>query len=295
MRTCYDAGMKFLALLLVVFSVGAVESPETLLPVMTDARESWQKRGEAEDALAKLPPEAVLPALLPHMAKGMPSGGIWNSAGREHDRGAPVEWQVFYAVGRSWSAQVNKLPHEGGGRLLHELLRKAPTAYAKDILLGDLALRWEPQAEPTVAAMLKNPKEGLPVRAAAGLVLILHGRENYHALLLEYAGQGEHSERLRWFDLLSDPRHKQRKGVDSRVIAMGFDLIEAERRANPNYVHGGYFLALKVGHYAGQQFKPDQQDPRYQKQGGLNDAFFADTVENALKWWELNKAETLKP
>ena len=59
--------------------------------VMTSEMEPWEVRCEAEDALRGFDVEPVLRAVLGHVSKGMPQPPIWNSAGREHDRDAPVE------------------------------------------------------------------------------------------------------------------------------------------------------------------------------------------------------------
>lgn len=267
---------------------------EALVARMADPKVTWEDRGAAEDKLAELPPRDVLPALVPHIAKGMPRGGIWNSAGREHDRQASLPWQVFYAVGRSWDHQVAKFPAGQGADILLELLRKGPADPAKVRLLADLTLRWTPEAEPTVAGLLKDPKENLAVRTAAGLALILEGKENYQEFLLDSAKAASPEDRTRWYDLLVDPRHKQRHGTDPRVVQLGFVLIEAERRRTPDFIHGAYFLALKTGAYVGQDFSPDRNAPRYQGQGRLKDEYFQDTVKNALAWWDRNKDKVRK-
>jgi hypothetical protein len=38
------------------------------------------------------------------------------------------------------------------------------------------------------------------------------------------------------------------------------------------------------------EFAPKQSDPKYKGENGLKDAFFIETVENALRWWEDNKS-----
>src|SRR5688572_8295298 len=72
---------------------------DALIARIMDTKASWDDRCVAEDKLAKLKPDVVLPRLLKHAAKPMPSGGIYNSAGRESDKNAPVQWQIWYAVG----------------------------------------------------------------------------------------------------------------------------------------------------------------------------------------------------
>jgi hypothetical protein len=267
----------------------AADPPDALIKVMMDQNASWKERISAEDSLATLPPEAVLPALLPHLYQGAPPGGIWNSGGQEADRQAPPGWQVFYAVSRSWSGQVRKLHSREGGALLLELLGRASTTGAKNEILRDLVYCWAPEAEPAIAALLRDPFAESSVRTTAALVLNLNGKENYQNLLLEFAARSSHADRKLWFGVLSDPRYKKRRGIDPRVISMGFELIESELRVSPGYVHGAYFLAGTTGDYAAQNFMPDQNDPRYRSETGLKDAFFEDTVKNALDWWQRNR------
>ncbi len=267
---------------------------KALVLLMTDKSASWDDRCSAEEKLISRPPQEVLPVLLPHVSKGMPAGYIWNSGGRESDKRAPVAWQVYYAVSRSWTNHVDKLPRESGGELLLRLLTKASEDKGKVRILHDLALRWTPRAEPSVADLLKNANQKITVRTTAGLALILHGKERYHETLLKFAGQGSHADRKKWYDLLADPRHKKRSGIDPRVVVLGFDLIEAEQRLLPDYVHGAYFLAVRTGDYVGHEFKPDQKHARYQGKHGLTDEFFKDTVRNALRWWKLNRGEMQK-
>ncbi len=272
----------------------AVPTANDLVATMTDKTAAWEARCAAEDSLTNLPPQTVLPLLLPYVGKGMPSPAIWNSAGREFDKKAPIEWQIFYAVGRSWNFQVDSLPRDKGGAVLLRLLGAATSAGERCRLLMDLTHQWVPEAEGPVAALLKAPEEDLAVRTTAALPLILYGVDDYHGLLLDYAQSGSFDDRKRWFDRLSDPRHKKKTGVDAKVIQLGFSLILEDRKVSPNYIHGAYFLAIKTGEYVGQEFKPDQKDPRYQSEQGLTDSFFTDTVTNALEWWTRHRNEIEK-
>jgi len=272
----------------------AGQPAEELVVTMTDKTAAWDARCTAEDSLTNLPPQKILPLLLPHIGKGMPSPPICNSAGRDFDKTAPVEWQIFYAVARSWSRQVDSLPRDSGGTLLLALLGAAKVANERSHILMDLTHRWVPEAEVPVAALLKAPEEDLAVRTTAALALVLHGSADYHRLLIDYAETGSFADRKRWFDLLSDPRHKKRTGVDPRVVQMGFALILEDREVAQNYVHGAYFLAIKTGDYVGQEFKPDQRDSRYQGEHALTDSFFADTVKNATGWGTKNRARIEK-
>lgn len=275
--------------------IGGNKGSDFLIELMTDQKASFEDRLDAEDALAKIPPQEVLPKLLPHIAKGMPSGGIWNRRGaRELDRTGPVPWQIYYAVHRLWDGHTARLSPKEGGRFLIGLLKKEEEEFGKIAILGALQDRWFPDAEPDVAQVLNDPRQPGEVRLSAALLLILNGKEDYRDVLLKAARAAEAAEKHRWYNLLVDPRHKERKGVDPRVIVLGFELLQAEIARDANFVHGAYFLAVRIGPYVGQEFAPDRNDPRYKAKGGFNKLFFVDTVQNALRWWEDNRARIEK-
>jgi hypothetical protein len=272
----------------VAFAAEPEAALEGLVSVMTDPAAAWQARCDTEDALKARPSQPVLQALLPHAGLGMPPGAIWNSGGREFDQWAPVKWQIFYAVARSWSHHVSRLPKADAGRILVLLLEKAGSAGGRRQILNDLAIHWTPEAEPPVAALFNDAQQPFPVRRGAGFCLMLHEGKKYHERLLDLARDADVEPRKQWFDLLSDPRHKRNAGYDPRVAVLGFELIEAELRKSPDYIHGAYFLAVKTADYVGVEFAPNQGDPKYKGDRGMKEAFFADTVKNALAWWKAN-------
>ena len=259
----------------------------TLVARLADVGTPWAERSAAEDALVTKPAGEVLIALLPHIGKGMPPGGIWNSAGRRSEEQAPAAWQAYYAVGRVWDGQIGNMSSAGGGAILGEILAKAPTPAAKVRVLYSIARRSWPGLEPAVAKLLRDEKEPVNVRTAAALPLVLYGSRDYHAdLLAAFDKEPAHTNRKLWFERLVDPRHKARSGVDPQVVARGFALVEAERAAVPAKGDGSYFLVVAIGSYVGQDFMPPQSGPRYVTPTGLSEAFFSDTVENALRWWK---------
>jgi hypothetical protein len=76
---------------------------------------------------------------------------------------------------------------------------------------------------------------------------------------------------------------------EARVLRYAFAVIKAQRAAHTDRLDHGYGIAVSIGHYLGIEFAK-QSDPKYKTEhGGFKDAFFIDTVENALKWWESNK------
>ncbi len=254
--------------------------------IMTSESEPWADRGEAEDCLKELDAESVLDALLPHVSKGMPSLPIWSSAGREHDREAPVEWQVFYAVDRSWRHHLRGAPSEQLGALLLGLLSRAETASGRQRVLFDLSRHWHPDAEEPLCQLMTDPEQDLIVTLAAGFDLMLHCGKSYHGTFLDLASGSSGDEKREWWNLLVDPRHKSITGIDPAVVRLGFEVLAEERETNPEYVHGAYFITCNLGNYIDHEFKPDQDQRKYRGRHGLKDSFFADTVGRALAWWE---------
>jgi hypothetical protein len=257
--------------------------------VMTSEMEPWEARCDAEDVLQRFDAEPVLEALLEHVSKGMPQVPIWNSAGREHDREAPVEWQIYYAVDRSWRYHLRGPPSVELGQLLLGLLPRTETPAGRERVLHDIARHWHPDAEEPLRRLMMDPEGNLGVRRAAGFCLMLHRGEVHHEVLLDLARGAAGEERREWWNLLVDPRHKAETGIDPAVVALGFEILAEERRINPGYVHGAYFVGCSLGGYVNQDFKPDQSRDEYQGEHGLNDAFFIDAVKNALAWWDENR------
>jgi hypothetical protein len=263
---------------------------EKLLSRLTDAKATFKERCEAEDELAKRPAKEVLPRLLPAYSKGMPDGGIYNAREtRDGEHDFPPPWQIYYAVSRVWRKQIDGLPRKEAGALLAGLVTSAATDAERDRVCYALALRWDASAENDLAKILRNGNKPATLRQNAARALSLHGNEDYRDVMLQWAAKAEHRERIQWFNLLAAPLHKKRKGLDHRVVCLGFQLIQAERNKSPNNIHGAYFLACTAGPYVGNEFSPSTSDPKYKGKFGLSDQFFEDTVHNALRWWEKNR------
>jgi len=261
--------------------------PVSLVAALTNPSASWEMRCRAEDDLTNGVPREVLAALLPYTKHPKPEGMIWNSAGRESDRGAPVEWQIFYAVRRAWDAQAKRLTATEHREFWLTLLPHAHTAPAKTAVLDELTDHWNPDAEPELLKLLVDAHEEFSVRRAAGFCLSLHAAKSCHAQLVELlADAGPFQQRDQWLDILANPRHRDAAGgVDARVVRLGFALLAEERQRSPDYVHGAYFIAIKLGNYVGakNQFQPDTSK--------RDESFFAGTVQNAQRWWALNRRQ----
>jgi hypothetical protein len=249
---------------------------------------SWQDRQKAEEQLKQLPSGEVLPILLSEIARGMPDEPIWSSAGPEHDKGAPLEWQAYYAVFRVWNYHLKGVPSQVMGELLLTLLKEANTPAAKITVINGLFQHWIPKAEKAIAELLQDSSEDYSVRWSSAQVLLKHIGTTYHNRVLEMAKSESGQLKYRLFVLLVAPPYAKRSGVDRDVVCLGFEMIEEEREANSDYDSAGYFIARYLETYLGQRFTPDQYLKKYQGKHGLNDSFFRDTVDNALKWWTEN-------
>ena len=267
---------------------GDLEPTNQLVYELGSPGTSWQDRQKVEERLKQLPSDEVLPILLFEVAKGMPDGPIWSSAGPDHDKDAPPEWQAYYAVFRVWEYHLKGAPSQVMGELLLTLLKGTNTPAAKITVINGLFRHWIPKAEKPIAELLQDSSEDYSVRWSSAQVLLRHIGIAYHNRVLEIAKSESGQSKYRLFVLLVEPPYAKRSGVDSDVVCLGFGMIEEERKADPDYDSAGYFIARYLERYLSQRFAPDQYLKKYQDKHGLNDSFFRDTVDNALKWWTEN-------
>ena len=266
-----------------------LESINQLVYELGSPGTSWQDRQKVEERLKQLPSDEVLPILLFEIAKGMPDGPIWSSAGPVHDKDAPPEWQAYYAVFRVWKYHLKGAPSQVMGELLLTLLKRADTPAAKITVINGLFWHWIPQAEKPIAELLQDSSEDYSVRWSSAQVLLRHIGISYHNRVLEMAETESGQSKYRLFVLLVEPPYAKRTGVDSNVVCLGFEMIKEERKADPDHDSAAYFIARYLETYLNRRFAPDQYLKKYQDKHGLNDSFFRDTVDNALKWWTENR------
>ncbi len=269
-----------------------------LIDKLESAETTPEQRRAAEDELAKISPMSVVPLLVPIVARGMPSALIYNGAGTpEGDAKAPPEWRAFYSYHRVWERVAGRDPKLTGS-VLTEQLKKSATTSEKTLLIHALERYWVDDAEAPVAAALQTP-----AWYAAASCLIAHRRDRYFGeikSILEKLPSEPWQEALtksRLVQLIIDKRaranqlakrgvHLDAPPVDPEVVVIAFELLKDMHRHDRQM---GYFLALSLGDYVGQEFKADQRDPKYQTPSGLDESFFIHTVDNALKWWEDEK------
>lgn len=279
-----------------------------LVKKVTSPQLNWEKRFEAEEKLENMASAPVLFALIPEASKGMPSGGIWNGfSSAEGNKVLPPNWQVFYAVHRLWfhhymkSLRENGVPLASVGKRLVDYL---PIASSKGWILQELGASgrsesfWIDEAEQPVVALFRDAKTDEHLRAVAMQCLLRNTGQKYYgeikAVIRAYPENTDKqlyfkAERLR--DIIQDALRKRDKNpkqpdTDSELLRVAFSLLPKLEKVTEG---GGYFLALTLETYVGQEFKANQSDPKYKGEHGLTPSFFADTTLNALKWWERNQ------
>jgi len=166
---------------------GGLEAINQLVYELGSPGTSWQNRQKVEERLKQLPSDEVLPILLFEIAKGMPDGPIWSSAGPVHDKDAPPEWQAHYAIFRVWKHHLKGAPSQVMGELLLALLKGANTPAAKITVINGLFRHWIPKAEKPIAYLLQDLNEDYSVRWSSAQVLLRHIGIAYHNKVLEMA------------------------------------------------------------------------------------------------------------
>jgi hypothetical protein len=225
----------------------------------------------------------------------MPKGPIFNSAGSaEGDSGGPREWQVHYALQR---VRDHHMHHASASELHDALTAQAAPGAAADPDMVDLEIFFAhrgPQA-PAMAAMAAMATVGLRVmgdgsrpeqqRRQGAQALLELDRDKYYLQVVDFAATLPRAGQLLGL-LARRPAHV--KGPDARIMRNELTHLEALSAANPKSPHEAYFLATAIGDYAGERFTPAHPE-RYQGSSGLTDAYFFETVQNALSWWRAHK------
>ena len=291
-----------IVLFLATASAALADTPQQLVASLQQEKLKADEMIACEAALKESPAAKVLPLLLPLVSQGMPSGPIWNSGGAEYDIEAKLNWRVFYFSSRVWDHLADQNP-KLAGKLLTDALAETESGRERVALLGLLQKTWNEEAEPLAAEILRSWKKESDAWMAAAYCLAYHHREKYDELfsrvLTELPDETwrQSNTKANYIRLLIGHRNKalfaKKKIGDTAVPLMnheilnvGFSLIDKMEKHRDGF---GYYLALGMADYVEQDFKPDQKDPRFKKgEGGLSEAFFAETSINALRWWEKN-------
>jgi hypothetical protein len=189
---------------------------------------------------------------------------------------------------------------------LPSLLRTATSSSQRRMVIHALAYAWNPEALPDLLRIASDPSEDIETQAAAVAVLLRRDDNHRHVpTAIEIIRRGD-TAKLSQPSLRAESSPIQRKlslfhtilsgaNVDlmppddrAQLVQLGMSLLRELPEAD---LRSGYFVAGILGRMvnAPGNFSPNQRDYGTEKWGGgLKDAFFADTVRNALAWDETN-------
>lgn len=264
----------------------------SLVVAMTNPRVPFEQRCEAEDALLKEAPVPTLLLLLPHI-EPFPPGGIWPGSpiGREHDHqsGMTPDWEITYAVGRVWTAQLYKLDGDRRQNVLNFMLTQCNTAFQQEQLVRELntMIGYQrhfvipcPATEQVCLKMLKDTRLEPSARRVAAKYLCYMKNERYQEMLMaKCVEQTDLRECFDWFRIFGETQQRFPQ-LMVPVVSLGSKLLEAELKKGDQF--SASFVAHFIGNYVDKDFTPRRKD-------GLEENLKAEeswarTVKNAHVW-----------
>ncbi len=278
-------------------TTSTANSIESLVATLRDGGISWQQREKIEQELATRPAEAILLAVMGDVLLPMPSGGIWNGGSVQEDQNAPPVWRIFYSLRRVWEAQRRR----ASATVTREVIRRLATTPYKSsaIQILNVDVPWISESEVALAHLMR---EGTPgERQQAGLVLIKHVGDKYLPELKSLALAALEDSTKDFSASINGVRNLMEAQINSprvQIVGQAGFVADSELvRASVEWLGvaerlkagSGYFLALTLGSYVGENFEPDDKDPRYtNKDGSRNPEFFEMPGAKALGWWQTN-------
>jgi hypothetical protein len=146
---------------------------------------------------------------------------------------------------------------------------------------------------------VRDARESDELRRVIIDALLQNSDQNkYLDLALELSSAGDTPvSRSKYFQFCTRACRASKLSLENRgkYVRQGFRLLE---EIDDGHSGRGYFLAMQVGEFIGippvregqGSFAADSELPEYREPGGLKKKFFQNTVNNARKWWEENKA-----
>jgi hypothetical protein len=302
--------ITFLGSCLVVLS--AVRADD--LDIMVDETVSAEVRAEAQDRLAAAEFRSIMPRLAGLIHSHQIEFGLRSGIASPCDKPEKLTerarigcklrqlWRLHMAAAKADRQDVE---------LMLDLLENPSVGEGKRLVIWDLTTRIQIALDhyqwsflPTLQEVMqrlerfvRDTREPDHIRRVLLVILLRHGDQNkYLDLALELSDTGATSlggsdlfrhctEALRPDKLSPENRRK--------YLHRAFSLLE---QVDDGHSGHGYFLACQLGGFVGVpregqgSFVPDSRLPEYRGPHGLREQFFQDTVSNACKWWEENKA-----
>jgi hypothetical protein len=194
--------------------------------------------------------------------------------------------KVWYAAGAVWGALFRGDPDPVKAAVLLKLLATEKDDYSRYTVLSEIGSHWNAAVEKSVVRVFEARESPSHIKRKSLELLLSLGGEKYVSHAFEFVSKSPAKEQAGLFGVFGSNRFSSYSQENQdRIVDLGFTILEREaQEGNRN----GYFTATRLGTFvkAPNDFKPDQKD--YQRPpggtGGLTDAFFADTVKNALEW-----------
>jgi hypothetical protein len=307
--------MLRLATLLLALSIMAPAVWADDLDVMVDETVSVETRAEAQARLAA----AEFRPLMARLSELISSHRIETElrSGMNSPCDKPEKLNERQRIGcklrQLWREQMAAAKERGDAmELMLGLLEDPSVGLGKNLVVWEVSARLhfasmhhDPALPPLreilqrLDRVVQNPREYDSHRRVIIDILMEHGDQNkYLDLALDLFSTGD------------PPIHRSAIFGECARHCLASKLTPANRRKyllhafrlleeiDDGHSGHGYGLASQIGRFIGippvrqgtGSFAPDQRLPEYQKPSGLNEKFFQDTVNNARKWWEENKA-----
>lgn len=286
-----------------IFAATAVQADAVVI------KEQWGKQdlsADERDELVELsknePFHSIAPILVPVLLGFPPQATTtllgdkpWNRD--EFDSEGRKYWMADAVWKHHTFQDYREDPPEG--KVLLSLLRHAESQHEKRFLIRALMhYCWVPSAEVTLAKFANEGSEHLGVRRQAAEALLWRCDINiYMPKTIEIILNHESGlPRLQAFShtMPGGNRLSTLSPSNRRVVlSAGFDMLSDLRDADLQH---GYSVARDLGSIlkVENKFSPKQGAEKYHDKHGLNDAFFIDTVKNALDWHSKNDGNIIR-
>lgn len=248
----------------------------------------------AQEQLIAADPHAVLPLLLERRLSV--SMGQWNGypstkMNLEH---LPPEPRAFYEYNTVWNTILNR-EREAVVPLLIQMLADTDSGQAQRLLIYDLRHYWSDEVHDAMMEVFEARRMDQGWYEAARRLSEHDPSYIQHQtmVMLREMPTETFPELQIKSDLLRYMMNKRRRALDANgdappilnpVLDHAFNTLR-QLQDFPNIA--SYYLARDLERYLSKTFQPDKEDERYQSQGASL-LYQADTVTNALKWWEAN-------
>lgn len=209
--------------------------------------------------------------------------------------------RAYYLAEELWRDANSRESRQALVSALPALLRTATSSSQRRFISYALLNRWNPEAQTDLIRIASDLNENIDTQAAAAAVLMRHGDTHRHvATAIEIIHRGGTADwpsrsprrplsptqrKLHLFHSMFSSGQVELLQPDDRtqLIQVGMSLL---RELPEIDLRSGYFVAGVLGRMANapDNFSPPQRDYLIKNGGGLQEAFFTDTVKNALAW-----------